>query len=590
MSQPIIRSWKPLALGTVRLGGELEDRARRNWERLTHPAFRAPNVFENMDRYDWPGDWVARTLHGHVLLARTLGYGPEAAAEIMGLIPDHVNEAGYFGDLVDTDALNEQQIGSPLGWLLRALLEYHAWTGDERALAVRDDVVKGIAVPLAEWWDSYPLVRDAGERAEALAADSDFFASQFVGMRTWQSGRWRLSGDVGNQFMSLDGLTEAWIADPTPELKATIDAGIERFLAMDLLETHAQTHATLTTLCAILRLHGHTGDQYLLDAAIDRYRLYRSHGMTENYANANFFTSSEVVTEPCAIIDSFIAALELWRRTDDPSYLEDAHLIWYNGVGRGQRGNGGYGSDSCAGLNGPIVRIRALYEDFFCCTQRGGEGHSQLARATFHVRDGEIAFTFFGDVRTEIDLGDGRLVVQESSGYPVDGTVRIETIESDIARPVTWRFFVPSWLESPRLTLDGRNLPTERVNGFLVTTFQPRAGEVLELSAELAIWSREPLDLTPLDGYRAYHRGPLLLGAPTPEEITLPAEFDLVPAEAGAAVVAGTGIRLARIDDTIYYPPSHEVMNGILADYGANSAALIEELDGLPRQVLFRRA
>src|SRR5258708_10018723 len=120
-------------------------------------------------------------------------------------------------------------------------------------------------------------------------------------------------------------------------------------------------------LPALLRMHSLTGDPRLLQSVESRYQLYRSVAMTENYANYNWFGRPETWTEPCAVIDSFMVATQLWQHTGDAKYLEDAHLIWANGVGHGQRATGGFGTDSCAGPDTPFIKIE-IYEAFFCFT------------------------------------------------------------------------------------------------------------------------------------------------------------------------------------------------------------------------------
>lgn len=572
------RHWSPTELGKARPGGEAAQRAELTWQRLQHPAFLAPQIFDNVDADDWPGDWVARTLHANVLLARTLGRDSAATEEIIRQIPEHVNDCGYFGEPIDPESLTEQQLGSPHGWLLRGLLEYHAWTGDPAPLAIADDVIREIGVPLTAWWNSYPLTLESREAGEG----------EMVGQSAWRSGRWVMSSDIGNQFMILDGLTQAWAENPTPELRASIDAGIARFLAMDLAAATTQTHATLTTLRAILRLHALTGDAALLDAAVERYKLYREHGMTETYGNLNWFGRPDTWTEPCAIIDSFIVALELWRRLEDPAYLEDAHLIWFNGVGRAQRGNGGYGCDNCAGYDEPFVRMKMIYEAFFCCTMRGAEGHAELARSAFHVRDGEIAVTFPIDVDAELGLGDGRLRVRETTGYPADGWLQIEVLETDLARSVTWRFFSPRWLEDVTLTVAGLEIAHRRVNGFLVADLWLQVGDVVRVDGRLATWRRGRLNPLNLDGYSSYFCGPLQLGHLGEEEVVLPESFELEIADDSRFRVTDTDILLGRIDDAVHFPPAIEVMTGERGDYLGNGERLISDVGGLPRQVLFR--
>ena len=125
-----------------------------------------------------------------------------------------------------------------------------------------DRIVDNMAIPMRDWWASYPITPDG--RAPGGGGVN--------GSLHGRSGRWLLSSDVGNEFMFLDGLTQAWQLDQSAATKEAVDRGIERFLKMDVLAVRAQTHATLTASRALLRMYGLTGDTGLLRAVEDSLR------------------------------------------------------------------------------------------------------------------------------------------------------------------------------------------------------------------------------------------------------------------------------------------------------------------------------
>jgi uncharacterized protein len=568
--------WLGLAPGAVRVDGPMRRRADATWTRLAHPAFRAPDVFENVDAVDWPGDWVARTLHAHVILGRALGHPSEEARAIVATMPEHLNSEGYFGELIDPAALTEQQIGSPPGWLIRGLLEYQRWTGDDSVAPIIESLRSQIAIPLADWWASYPISMDA---REANVGD-------VVGLSTWRSGNWILSSDIGNQFMILDGLTALYEYAPSPELEASIRAGIDRFLEVDLEEANVQTHATLTTLRGILRFYRIVRERSLLEAVTERYSLYRSRGMTAAYANINWFNRPDTWTEPCAIVDSFVLAVDLWRETDDWGYLRDAHLIWHNAIGRGQRGNGGFGCDTCVGFDSPIVRMKNFYEAFFCCTQRSAEGHVTAQSALYHVRDNTIAVTMYEDSTATLALPVGSIRLRQRTSYPADFRTSINVEASDVGHDIQIRFFTGEWAE-PVISVNGERIEASPVDGFVEITTQLHVGDRIDLWGALTSWSSGLPPWSKLDGYRVHHLGPAILVHPGDREVSLPASISVSQLQSGDFEVVGTDIKLQFIDDAIDYVPSHEVMRDRDADYVGWSESLIAEVDGIPRQVAF---
>lgn len=573
--------WTPLALEDVELRGDLERRARANWSRLQHQAYLAPGIFVNVDSDDWPGDWVGRTLHANVLLARTLGEDLTGASHIIRGLRDEMNDRGYFGPEIDETALNEQQLGSPHSWLLRGLIQYHRLTGDEECGDLVERIVREIMLPMRGWWASYPIT--LAERGQA--------AGGMVGLATWQWGNWVMSSDIGNQFMLLDGMSEALERGASTELLASFEEGFSRFMQTDLLETNVQTHATLTTLRGILRAYRTTGDERYLSAVVERYALYRSTGMTETYANNNWFGRPDTWTEPCAIIDSFILAVQLWQVLDEPRYLEDAHLIWYNGVARGQRGNGGFGCDSCAGYGSELIRMRDFYEAFFCCTQRGGEGHATAAASIHHVEGDTIAVTFPSDSTANLSLDSGTVRIGLETDYPLGGHIRLDVVDSSFEGHAELRFFTPSWIDAPTASINGESTELTLSGGFALLDTVLHTGDRIEFDARVVTWSRGPINAATIAGHEVLHWGPLVLVHRGSESVTIPSGASIDLDSDGSFLVGGTDIRLSLLGDAIEYPPGREVIRSYeQGDYKGWSAELIAEVDGLPRQVMFPRS
>ena len=575
--------WRVAEFGKISVGGELGRRTQQNWDRLHHPAYRVPGIFANEMIEQWPGDWVGRTLLGVILLSRSTGRDASDAAQIVQEMPKYLNKEGYFGQVIDPNALNEQQLGDSHSWVIRALYEYSSWTGDENAREMFGGIIHNMAVPMRDWWASYPITSDVRTSGKGGVN----------GNLQWHSGRWLLSSDVGNEFMFLDGLTQAWQLDRSPELKEAVDRGIERFLKMDVLAVKAQTHATLTASRALLRMYGLTGDSDLLRAVEQRYGLYRRVAMTENYENYNWFARPQTWTEPCAVIDSFIVAMQLWQFTGRQKYLEDAHLIWFNGVGRGQRATGGFGCNTCAGVGGPFLSM-ANYEAYFCCTMRGGEGHSYAIQSAYHTRPGELAVTFYNDSTAQLDLGRGVLQLIQSTQYPNDGTVRFKVVATNMTGPIVMRLFTPSWMKNPRLELNGTPLESHSDAGFLVARFTPRSGDQLRLDSVLQVWRRPSMNPHSILGYHALHAGPLVLGHLGAAEVSVSESAEIVRDGHGSFRVRGSDTALSRIDDINNLPqPSWDPLDPEPMEVEKRrelGSKLLIEAATSQRQVLFRNS
>ena len=254
-------------------------------------------------------------------------------------------------------------------------------------------------------------------------------AGGFMGTSQKNLGKWILSSDIGCDFIFMDGVIQAYDILRTPELKAISQEMISRFLQVDLVGIKAQTHATLTALRALVRYYSITGDTAILNAAENRYLTYREQGMTENYENYNWFGRPRW-TESCAVIDSYILAVQLWQYTGKSEYLADAQKIYYNGMGSEQRYNGGFGCNSCLGNHDPLSTKKTdpflsvvVDEAHWCCTMRGAEG---LARAIQYSYFSEGNTVFIPDFRSgsaELDLPEGTLSLSQKTDYPYGTSV-----------------------------------------------------------------------------------------------------------------------------------------------------------------------
>jgi hypothetical protein len=571
---------QPLGFGSISAGGDLGHRTAQNFARLQADIYRPPAMWRQTNWKSWPGDLEGRALLAVTLLARATGQEPDYFSAMVAAYPAQLNAQGYFGPLLDLHAINEQQL-SGHGWFLRGLCELYEYQradagavktqSAEQTLAMIRAVVKNLALPLRGSYATYPI--DPALRKQTAGGGVD-------GHLSGEQSNWAISTDTGCAFIFLDGMAHAWVvlkAAGAPEaapLKALVDEATARFLQVDLVAIQAQTHASLTAMRALLRVYAETGDAALLGVAEERYRLYRMTAMTEHYANTNWFGRPETWTEPCAIIDSFMVATQLWQHTGKAAYLEDAHLIWFNGVGRGLRANGGFGTDTCVGAKSAMLKVRS-YEAYFCCTMRGGEGHARAAQYLYFTRPGELMVAFYSNSEATVDLGHGPMKLRQKTNYPYAGSHRIEVVSAPAAGAMTLRLFAPRWTTKQTLTLNDKPVATTLRNGFLTAVVRPKAGDVIYLQQEMRVGAREPISSATQRGAYVFEAGPLVLGyqspvvaneadapvaadpaaaparrapAPDPPEVRIPRDAKLVYA-AGVYMVRGMELSLARIND-----------------------------------------
>ena len=504
--------YQPIPLKDVVLTGELAQRVCKNMDRLEEEKYHPNNVFLTKKQSgDWPGDTEGRTMLGLVLDAQTCKREPKYLEEIVRLYPEKMNNKGYFGDLyLDSNLISEQQLSSH-GWVLRGLCEYYLWKKDPRALNMIDTILKNLAYPTIGYHKSYPI--DPSQRTHT---------GGHSGSDAGVIGNWALSTDIGCDHIFLDGLTQAYQIRPSEKLKTLIDEMIGRFREIDQIKIKAQTHATLTAVRSILRYYEMNGDPSLLKLAEERFALYKNEGMTENYENYNWFGRPEW-TEPCTVVDSYIAAVNLWKHTGKPDYLQEAHHIYYNGLSLEQRTNGGFGIQSCAGAKGPFIEA-TLQEAHWCCSMRGGEGLSRAAEYSFFTGKNDLVVPFYKSAIANFNFDGKVLKLEESTNYPFEGNAKISILESSVSKPISFKFFAPSWMENFKVKVNGKVQAFKKDSGFAVIKMIPKKGDKIDVTSSLAFKAKSTFNKNSIPGYHTFRYGPLILVRKGDMEEALPKE------------------------------------------------------------------
>lgn len=391
---------------SVHVNGELKDRILMNFNRLEETKYHPENVFLTDDESGgWPGDTEGRTILGLVMNARSSGRIPKYLKKIIDRLPSELNDKGYLGPIYE-GKMNEQQL-SGNGWMLRGLCEYYEWTNDTTVLKYIESISENLFIAGKGYYSDYPIDPDSRDRN--VGGESG--TSQVRG-----TDKWILSSDVGCIFIGMDGAIHAYKYTRNNQLKDVIDEMLFKLKEIDILGINAQTHAILTAARGLVRYSEITGDKSLLEWAERIYMIYKEHGMTETHGNYNWFNRFDTWTEPCAIVDFYMLAVQLWMKTEKSQYKEDAELIYYNALSHSQRNNGGFGTDNCPGIasNDNCLRPKS-YEAHWCCTMRGSEGLGYAARTSSFVKGDTLYFPFLRECILNICLGSDKVKITEET-------------------------------------------------------------------------------------------------------------------------------------------------------------------------------
>lgn len=475
--------------------GELRKRLEQSFNRLESDIYDEDHVFRTTDSGDpWPGDTEGRLILGVSVVAQALQLSPRHLPKIIERLPSKFNSLGLLGQVRPPDVFDEQLLASH-GWVLRGLSEYYKWTKDPKCAVWLNHMLDSLAVPLThEIIKRYPI--DPSERKHDGGEQ---------GHPNENVNGWKVSSDTGCIFIFFDGLVQASLLLDRKDLQPVVNDLKDVILRFDMAKIQAQTHASLTGLRGLCRLYEASPDANLLAKICDRWALYRDTAMTANGENYNWF-GRPTWTEPCAVVDSFLLAVDLWRYTMEPGYLEDAHNIYYNGLSAAQRSNGGFGLNTCAYPGNHVLKMHAL-EATWCCTMRGGDGLAHAAKYSWFVDDKDVFVTFPREGTAVLRQGNESIKLKQETGYPQQDSSAIIVEEVSPGFHGGIKLFSPSWMLNPRVKLNGKNIATQLDNGFLVVQSKFDKGDRLEWSFTQPIRvKRDDKELVRL------YRGPLLLG------------------------------------------------------------------------------
>lgn len=414
-----------------------KDRIILNKNRLLNYDDTYNDLYEKDASMSWPGDFVGR----YSLALSSLYEGLdnindknevlEALKKTVNKREKHVNKNHFFGKLFNDEIINEQQM-SGNSWYIRSLVNYYKLTNDKNILDEINDIINNFLLKLAPHYKHYPICKRTD--GEVSGHSEDNVTDGYI-----------LSSDVGCAFILLDGYVDAYSITKNKELETAIKDIINIFMGIDYMTLKCQTHATLTCSRAILRFYQLTNDKKYLDFVIKTYENYQKYGMTIDYQNINWFGKLDSWTEPCCVIDSFTLAHDLYLITNDQKYLKLFNKISTNGPRIFQRDNGGAGCTTIVTKKEDILKC-FMYEAWFCCSMRMGEGMKYLSKSRLIKKDDDSYLIMYPekidqdginididyyynksiniksdkDVKLEIYIPDGFKVLKSNVKYEID--------------------------------------------------------------------------------------------------------------------------------------------------------------------------
>jgi len=460
--------------------GELLQRIEMNFNRLETEEYRVPFIFKESS-YSWPGDWEGRTILALVLLAQSTTRKPLYLDEIISELPKHINSGGYFGELAEDGIADEQQIAGN-SWFLRALCELYEFKQDEEIMKIIKSVVTNLLLPLKDHYENYPIQpSDRNINGQAIGELSGEIING-----------WKVSSDIGCAFIMLDGATHSLKLLKWPELAEIVTIMSRKFFDCDHAGSNFQTHATLSALRGVIRFMTDCGSKKeLLPNILRVFELYRTTAMTINGENFTWF-NRPAWTEGCAVADSIIIAADLWKITKNDDWLDLLHYITYNGFYYNQRPNGGFGCNTCAIPENAFIKPhKDIYEAYWCCSMRGGEGLTKLCTYMAAEENQTIYIPFPVDGNIDVKIDGKTISLEEHSAYPESGLTILTVCYSEYDKEIKLAVYIGKNIENIDVVIDGLHTEYDYEGSFVYIRIIPIINSVIKVIYEISLKTEE---------------------------------------------------------------------------------------------------
>lgn len=162
--------------------------------------------------------------------------------------------------------------------------------------------------------------------------------------------------------------------------------------------------------------------------------------------------------------------------------------------------------------DGPESNLFGLEPNFGCCTANFSQGWPKFAASLWmYSQDDGLVAALYSPCEVRVNVRDVEVRLSEETEYPFRGAVRIAV---DPAKPIGFplRLRVPSWVDDPRILVNGQRLDAPHADGFAKIDRIWTAGDVVELRLPM-----RPKALKGYNGSLSIERGPLVFSFPVGE-------------------------------------------------------------------------
>jgi len=249
---------------------------------------------------------------------------------------------------------------------------------------------------------------------------------------------------------------------------------------------------------------------------------------TESFGEAFDLPNDFAYNETCAAIAMAHWHWRMFLLDREATYVDMLERVIYNNVlsGVSQKGDRFFYQNPLESAGG-LTRFRHHWCN--CCPPNLVRFLPQVPAFAFAVSGREVFANLYMDCETVLPLDGGRVVIEERTGYPFDGKIRLRVSEAARSGDFVLKLRIPGWATGDRplpdgpyrqtpaqggvtVRCNGKTLPTDCIDcGYLAVDRKWKWGDVVELELPMSFRRIEADERIVADrSCLAFERGPLV--------------------------------------------------------------------------------
>ena len=236
------------------------------------------------------------------------------------------------------------------------------------------------------------------------------------------------------------------------------------------------SHGYLTTLRGVLDLYEYNKDKVHLDYVLNAYNdLIHSDDLSIYGSVKEYFGGKGGRDEGCSTVDFIRLSLQLYKLTEEISYLEQAEFAIYNALYFNQFFTGDFGHHPIDHVEGYSKIVNAAW---WCCTMSGMRAFQTISDYITENINGKTKINFYLDTESVANNFLFRISKGEMSGGYHIYNISFEKTE-EMQQPLMLR--IPSWTGDFRVTFNGREADAKTESNYFLIDTKLNSGDIVQV-------------------------------------------------------------------------------------------------------------